>query len=225
MPNYAPRVSLPYNDMSGVIAVWSQSCSSMVVYEHEADVDVPTTHVHMIMIDCKYKTAEAMKRIFYELVPTTRKGNELWSWHHQKFPNPNLTFITYMTHGVKRPSYVNNVTEQEIEEYRALWVDDSKTPGNSSEPPPPKLTKYQIVKAVQAWFDAKAEKDLFGKPIAYQIEDESILQCIRRILIDNQQALGLYRVMDIYDGYIMYANKQKFIYNCLNVLEKRQPRI
>lgn len=177
--------------MSGVISMWADSCEAMAVYQHEMDEEVNTTHVHMIMIGCKYKTPEALKREFYKLIETERKGNDLWSWTHKKAQNPDMTFMRYMSKGVLRPVFV----------------------------------QFQIVKQVQEYFDNKATKDLFGKPLPYDVSDEDILQCIRRKLIDNEQPLGLYKVMDLYDGYIMFSNKSKFIHNCLNVLEKRQPRI
>lgn len=226
MPNYAPRVSLPYNDLSGVIQVWANSCAKLAVYEHESDEDIHTTHVHMIMIDCKYATPEQLKRDFYKMIETTRKGNELWGWTHKEHPNPGLEFITYMSKGKLRPVFLKNITPAEVEEFRALWVERKITPGSSSTETVKKMTKYEIVKAVECYFDAKRPKDMFGNPDKdYNPDDESILQCIRRQLIDNQQALGLYKVMDIYDAFIMYSNKTKFIHNCLNVLEKRLPRV
>lgn len=213
--------------MSGVISMWADSCEAMAVYQHEMDEEVNTTHVHMIMIGCKYKTPEALKREFYKLIETERKGNDLWSWTHKKAQNPDMTFMRYMSKGVLRPVFVKGFTPAEVEEQRALWVEYKKTPVVSSDPAPSsaKLTKFQIVKQVQEYFDNKAPKDLFGKPLPYDVSDEDILQCIRRKLIDNEQPLGLYKVMDLYDGYIMFSNKSKFIHNCLNVLEKRQPRI
>lgn len=226
MPNYAPRVSLPYNDMSGVIAMWADSCLRMAVFEHEADEEVNTTHIHMIMIDCKYATAEPLKRDFRKLVDTTRKGNELWSWEHKKHPNPDINFIKYMTKGKLRPVFLKNISPAEVEEQRALWVEDSKhTPAVSSAEPIKKMTKFEVIMTVKKYFDDKAPKDLFGKPMNYDVSDEDILACIRRVLIDNHQPLGLYKVMDIYDGYIMVTNKAKFIDNCLQVLEKRKLRV
>lgn len=212
--------------MSGVIAMWASTCEAMAVYQHEADEEVNTTHLHMIMINSKYATPEALKREFYKLIETDRKGNDLWSWSHKKFPNPDITFIRYMSKGELRPVFTKEFTPTEVEEQRALWVDFKKTPVVSSDQAPSsaKLTKYQIVKQVQEYFENKAPKDLFGKPLPYDVSDEDILQCIRRKLIDNEQALGIYKVMDLYDSYIMYSNKTKFIHNCLNILEKRQPR-
>jgi len=93
MVNYAPRISLSYSDLSGVIQEWAQAAEKMVVYEHEADADVATTHVHMIIIDCKYKTPEQLKKIFRKHINTDRGGNDLWSWVHKDYPNPNETFM------------------------------------------------------------------------------------------------------------------------------------
>lgn len=226
MPNYAPRISLPYYDMSGVIEMWANSCARMAVFEHEADEEVNTTHVHMIMMECKYATAEPLKREFRKIIDTTRKGNELWSWEHKKHPNPDITFIKYMTKGKLRSVFLKNISPAEVEEQRALWVEEKKnTPVVSSEEPIKKMTKYEVIMAVKKYFDDKAPKDLFGNVLSYDVSDEDILACIRRVLIDNHQPLGLYKVMEIYDGYVMVTNKIKFIDNCLQVLEKRKIRV
>lgn len=227
MPNYAPRISLPYNDVSGVISVWANACARMAVYEHEMDEEVNTTHIHLIMIDCKYSTPEALKRIFRKNIQTTRDGNELWAWSHKKYPNPDISFLKYMSKGHLRPVFTKDITPAEIEEHRALWVEEKRiTPDVPQELQKIiKLTKYEVIMKVKNYFDEKAPKDLFGKPQPYEVDDEDLLCCIRRILIDNHQPLGLYKVMDIYDGYQQFFNKTKFITNCLNVLEKRKPRI
>lgn len=234
MRNYAPRISLPYHDVSGVVAMWADACQRVAVYEHEADEEVNTTHVHMILIECVFETAEALKRQFRKLINTTRKGNELWSWEHKKFPNPDVSFIGYMTKGEKnlRSKFLKNISPAEVEEQRALWAEKAKAivpVVSSAEPKVPKLTKYEVVMKVKEYFDEKAQreapKDFFGRELPWYADDESILCCIRRILIDNHQPLGLYKVMDIYDGYIMVSNKAKFVDNCLQVLEKRKPRV
>lgn len=122
MPNYAPRVSIPYQDLSGVIKVWAETCQTVVVYEHSADEEVPTTHVHLIMMGSKYATAEQYKKIFYKMIPSELKGNELWSWTHKKFPVPNLSFLTYMSKGILQPIFFQGITYEDIEELRKTWV-------------------------------------------------------------------------------------------------------
>jgi len=75
---------------------------------------------------------------------------------------------------------------------------------------------------VYEYFENKCPIRVDGKRDVSKIKevpDNEILQCIRRQLLDNEMPLGLYKVMDIYDAFIMYANKEKFITNCLQVLE------
>jgi len=113
-----------WSDVSGAIKEWADTCQQMVVYEHDADEEIQTPHLHMVMIDCKYKTPEALKRSFLKKYFTDKKGNALWSWEHKDFPSPDLKFITYMSKGTLRPKFVKNVLPADIEELRLQW----KTP-------------------------------------------------------------------------------------------------
>ena len=121
MPNYAPRVSVSYNDASGVIKLWAATCAQLVVYEHEADSKITKTHIHLLIIGSSVKE-EALKRIYYKNVQETRKGNDLWSWHHKKFPNPDLSFIQYMAKGKLRPVFVQGISPDIVEEHRLKWI-------------------------------------------------------------------------------------------------------
>jgi len=67
----------------------------------------------------------------------------------------------------------------------------------------------------------EAQKDA----ILVNADDDVVLKTIRKVLIDDNQILGLYKVIDIYDAYVMYYQKDKFLANCRNVLLKREPRI
>jgi len=232
--NYAPLIRLPYHDVSGVIEMWADSCDSMAVYEHEADASVKTTHVHMIMIGCIYKTAEPLKRAYYKAFPAADKseGNGLWSWTNKDWSNPNIEFITYMSKGHLRPKFIKNISPDIVEELRGKWSEPTRAlakliVSNDNESNK-KLTKSQIIKAAYDYFLNKCPLLPTGQKDASkikQVPDTEILRCIRRILIDNEQPLGLYKVMDLYDGFVMFHNKDKFLANCLNILEKRLPRV
>ncbi|UAU47005.1 Rep [Chicken proventriculitis-associated circular virus 15] len=126
MPNYAPRVSMPYMDISGIIILWSKSCESIIVYEHESDEEVKTTHVHLLMINSEYATPEPLKRLFYKNLSTDRKGNDLWAWTHETVPD--LTFITYMSKGILAPKFINNISTQEVEKARLNWKQSGAVP-------------------------------------------------------------------------------------------------
>lgn len=234
MPNYAPRVSLPYYDVSGVIELWSQSCDSMAVYEHEADEEVNTTHVHLIMLNSKYKTPERLKQIFRLYVNDDRNGNDLWAWTHKNYPNPDMNFITYMSKGNLRPVFLKNISPAEVEELRNKWVAPIAKGVKSSqsslvdENDVKKSTKFQVVEKVVNLILAKSPlliTEEQRRDYLLEVCDEVVLKAIRNVLIAEHQALGLYKVIDIYDTFVMYHQKNKFLSNCLNVLQKRLPRV
>lgn len=232
MPNYAPRITLPYDDVSGVISVWSGYCDQMAVYEHDADLEVNKTHVHMIMINCSFKTAEPLKRRFYEQIKTDRKGNDLWEWEHKNYPNPDIGYIKYMSKGTLTAKFVKNISEQVLEEWRQKWTPDiPKAPilrqTSLDEDAKKKLTKYAVVLEVVKLILAKhpTATEVQKQAILIDADSDSVLKNIRKVLIQDNQVLGLYKVIDIYDAYVMYYQKEKFLENCRNVLLKRQPRI
>jgi len=230
MVNYAPRISLSFNDVSGVIKQWSTTCLAMAVYEHEADKDVNTTHIHLIMVDSKYKTEEQYKRILYKELPSeARKGNDLWSWHHKSHPNPDLSFIKYMSKGKLRPVFVSNVIPAVIDEWTSQWEDVQPIQSHIIPPDPKvKLTKYaimlRVVDSILTRHPLAIDSELKNK-VLQNTTDEIWIKHIRKVLIYEKQLLGLYKVMDIYDSCIMYYNKESFVNNCLSVIQKRIPRV
>lgn len=224
--NYAPRISLPYNDMSGVIQVWSRYCDKMAVYEHEADKKVSTTHIHLIMLGCTYKTPEALKRKFFNITNRTDlSGNSLWRWMPEDDDyqgEPDVSFIKYMSKGSLEPKFLKNISQEECDYWKAKW-EQFTAPSKQTllqTKDPKKLTKYDICQHV---FNRIKEQN---PGIATEnIPDELWFRSIRKVLIEHRQPLGLYKVVDIYDACIMYHDKSKFLTNCLQILEKRKPRV
>jgi len=233
MVNYAPRISLPYSDLSGVIQEWAQATEKVVVYEHEADSEVSTTHVHMILIDCKYKTPEQLKKIFRKHINTERGGNDLWSWVHKDYPNPNETFIGYMAKKTLRPSFAKNFLPARIEQLVKEWSEPTHKPSQlrqtklKEDDPNSKLTKPQIVRAVMNFIKISnpklTESELINKVKQQQPQD--VIKIIIGVLVQHDQPLGMYKVLDLYDSFLMYYNADKLIYNCLATLQKRELRV
>jgi len=129
MPNnYAPRLSLSYADLSGVVAAYAEVCDKLIVYEHEADGKVKTTHIHLLIIGSSNKD-EALRRLAQKARMDIRmSGNEFWKWaikkeHKAKFVSDPLSFITYMAKGKLAPKYVKNISPAEVEERRTAWVE------------------------------------------------------------------------------------------------------
>lgn len=140
MPNHAPRLSLPYVDLSGLCALWAEDCLQVIVYEHEADEGCATTHCHFLMIGCQVKE-EALRRKFYKALPQFKelKGNALWSWEHSAWKKANpgkdydLGLIAYGSKGHLRPKYVKNIPDTIVEEHRATWVEPTSKGVKSSD--------------------------------------------------------------------------------------------
>jgi len=227
--SYAPLIRLPYNDISGIIQVWSETCESMAVYEHDPDQGCKSVHVHMILLGCKYKTPEGLKRLYYKMYPdaNTADGNGLWSWTNQDWPVPDINFVTYMTKGVLAPKFVKNISADKLEELRGKWSEPTPKPLVQSviELKEPKLTKHiimlKVIQMILAQPEHTEKTEQQRKHLLENLDDTLWFKFIRKVLVENQQMIGLYKVIDIYDSCMMYYSKEKFLSNCLHVLEKR----
>jgi len=122
----APRITMPYVDISGIFNDWATHCKQMIVYEHTADKNVNKTHCHVLIIDSGIKE-EAFKRKFKKMYPAidTTKGNAFWKWASE-YGTPDIKFITYMSKGCLSPKYVHNISNDDIEYHKSLWTDKQK---------------------------------------------------------------------------------------------------
>lgn len=148
MYNYAPRLSLSYADLSGVIAAFAETCDSIVVYEHEADAQVKKTHIHLLILGSKVKD-EALRRLAQKKRSDIRmSGNSFWKWaikeeHKPKFESDPLTMITYMSKGHLAYKYCKNISPDIIDSYRTKWVSHV----DSATVPALKYDEYEALKS------------------------------------------------------------------------------
>jgi len=221
MPNYAPRVSLSYADMSGVVEKWSQTCEKMVVYQHDPDKEVPRTHVHMLLINCKHKSPEQLKRMFHEAHETDRKGNDLWAWTHKDFPNPDETFIPYMTKGNIAPVFVKNYSPAELEDARTQWKDTTPTPkgkcllndAGEVKDKPKKKTRREIVKIIDERY--KKLKIETEKPHTMFVNKcEEITRITLEVLKEEEKIYRRSQVQEYRDTVLGLNDPGKFLNFC-----------
>lgn len=216
MPNYAPRVSLPYNDMSGVVEMWSRSCDKMVVYEHQADEGCNTTHVHMIMINCKYKSQDTLCNQFRKLIETDRKGNGLWSWEHKDFPNPDESYVTYMSKGKLEPVFVMNMTVNEIEVFKSRWRQYNKVEKkhvienemNTQVIPVTvkQKTKWELLCIMDHEIKLYQEQHP-NRVITKEIRNRIIVN----VLKEEKQVIGLYKVQEFSYAFSLHFDTETFL--------------
>lgn len=209
MPNYAPRVSVCYADMSGVVHDWSETCEKMVVYQHDADKEVPRTHLHFLMINCKHKSPEALKRKFHSRVETALEANELWAWTHKDFPNPDEGFIPYMTKGHIAPVFVKNFSPTELETARTQWVEPppkEKVSDKEDTKKPKKKTRRELVDIISARYKAIDKKhDLLDR-----IADE-ITKIVIDVLNEEKMIFRRSKVQEYRDTVMGEHHKLKFL--------------
>jgi len=229
MPNYAPRVTLSFSDVSGVIRTWADSCKQVVVYEHEADDEVNSTHVHMILMDCEYKTPKSLKDQFYKMIETTRKGNELWSWEHKDFPNPDLSFITYMSKGELEPIFVKDVEQRQIENFKKQWISkrnkkrDLTNLINVEYVPvqvpehlkkPTQKTKWELLGEMRA--EVELWKDQHPNWMLTKTHRNKI---VVKVLKDHKQVFGLYKAIDFSYALQMYEDEDSYVDSMDNAMK------
>jgi len=153
--NFAPRITIPWCDVSAVQAVWTECATLVVAYEHEADAKVKSTHCHFLILGSTVQE-EALKRKFKSVIsniPVHLKGNGLWKWASD-YGEPNKKFITYMSKGKLQPKYYYGIALDEIETYRLKWVEPNRSLHDLGTAEPVKYNEwYEIKKAVVADID------------------------------------------------------------------------
>lgn len=152
MNHHAIRVSVPYADMAHIIDLWAEKSSFCVAYEHYADEEDKTAHVHIGLYNTTVK-AEALKRMWKD---APGKGNEFWSWKEAS-PididwcvdelkkanadldkirlNKELKYLIYMAKGCLLPKFNKRFSNSILEYSRQNWVEPVKAdkPGDHSE--------------------------------------------------------------------------------------------
>lgn len=118
--SYVCRVSLPYDEVQSFIDTWSAKITSLLVYEHEADEKVKTTHCHFLIQDSEVQD-EQLKRYARQKFPAL-KGNGSWAWKVYD-PEKGKTYISYMTKGNLACKFNKNFSPDLLERSRLAWVE------------------------------------------------------------------------------------------------------
>lgn len=131
---HAIRITLPFEDCSGIISQWSDRSQRAIVYQHDADEKISKTHVHIGLYGCEVK-AEQLKRLWKNC---PGKGNEFWSWKEEAdefLPDGTNKYLTYMSKGKLAPVFVKNISNESVENSRLSWVEPVKADktGDASE--------------------------------------------------------------------------------------------
>lgn len=226
--NLAIRVSRAYDEIRQWIEAFT--ATSVIAYQHEADDDVSRTHVHILVLETSIKP-DALKARFKTLYGNIDKTD--WSFASgfkddgKVLPitaESSQKFITYMSKGKLTPVYSVGHDPEAVLRLTQEWKEPKKqlvTKGGKfvrvteDVPDKPKKTKRTLIEIM---LDRGKDQDL-------QYDDtQGILRMIRDVLVENNEVIGMYKVMEYYDSWMMYGQKDAFVNMVAKKIENRLMR-
>lgn len=214
MVNLHIRISRSYADISGWIA--TEKYEQCIAYQHDADGQVKRTHVHLWMKGVKSSTDTLKNHVRKITGPvdksdwyftTVNKVNELWT----------DKLITYLSKGHLLPVFNKGFNPADVETYQALWV---------KPPSPVELIdgKLYLRREIKEEKKKKTKRELIEemlKTYTDELDVRETVELVRKVLIDNNEVLGMYKVMDYYDSLIMYGSKDQFVCMVVRRIQSR----
>lgn len=128
MPDYAVRITYPYEKIAQLVSAWALRSETMAVYEHPADGKVKRTHCHMIVTGTNVDKKQ-LRNIASKFVEV--KGNENCSF--KEFTGEERAYV-YMTKGIHDPKYLLCIPRVTADSWKMSWVEQPAAP--------PKADKY-----------------------------------------------------------------------------------
>lgn len=112
--DYAVRITRTYDELGDSVKSIAQKCKQVIVYQHEGS----RLHCHLLLVECKVST-DTLKNYFKKTLGVVDKSD--WSFKVcNEFTNK---YITYMSKGKYKPSFVKGFEENFIEERQKEWVE------------------------------------------------------------------------------------------------------
>lgn len=197
--SYAIRVSRGYDDVFDWVD--GLQAKTVIVYEHEADDEVKRTHIHLLLLDSTLKP-DAMKARYKKLYGDIDKAD--WSFKVAK--EDYEPFITYMSKGKLPPKLAKGIDVETITKLTKAWV----------EPEQKVSVKLENGKFVRSVSDVpKKTKSQMLEQMRSRLSDTSSprerLSAIRKVLMENHEVIGQYKMMDYYDSLMMYYYKEDWM--------------
>lgn len=226
--NISIRVSRAFTE----IREWMEGfkATSIIAYQHDADDEVSRTHVHMLLLESSIKP-DALKARYKTLYGNIDKTD--WSFSvgfkedGKVLPitaESSQKFITYMSKGHLTPVYSQGHDPEAVLRLTQEWKEPKKqliTKGGKfvriteDVPDKPRKTKRTLIEIM---LDRGKDQDL-------QYDDtQGILRMIREVLVENNEVVGMYKVMEYYDSWMMYGQKDAWVNMIAKKIENRMLR-
>lgn len=218
--NYAVRYSRSFMDLSGVILYIASVSEQLAVYEHESDEEVSRTHIHFLLKGCSVTKQTLKNHLPKELNMTRSDYVHSTTYLDNKGDEHPIDdkFIIYMSKGRLDPVFLKGFTKEDCDSYKAQWKDykNEKHPKGS-------MLHYVTVK--QNPTEVRKRKSdlimLMIKQCANDYSHENVRNAIKKVLIDANEIIGVYKVIDYYDTIMMRHNANRFDNMFDNIISRR----
>lgn len=211
-------MTFDYESIKEVIEKLKDHSSAIVVYEHVADNEVSRTHIHGLVVDCKVST-DTIKNWIRKIKGAVDKND--WSFKTAaKSAEEQHGYIVYMTKGVLEPKFSYGYELDVLLDAKQKWVDPSL--------PRVKAKDGKLIKDVDESKGISKRKILeaiIAEIGEMECDTRTILAAIRKVLIRHNCVIGQYKVIDYYDSYMMYANKDRWINTIASRIDKRDSHV
>lgn len=147
--NYHTIIHRPYSDLSAVSLLWSETCSSYAIAEHEADEKVPRTHCHILMLGCRHLKDYYQKKLGKEFPGIDGRKDFRFNTQTQEDKKPiTIDGLWYLPKGdINRLKFYNNISEHEVQEAVAKYNPPKST--TTEKPKTDKVNQWQIIKEIR----------------------------------------------------------------------------
>lgn len=195
MSNFAFRISVAYEETK--LDDLYELCERVIIYQHNADSSVKRTHIHGLIFGCTRKEDTVRNRFF--------KGKYEYSMKSKV----DDKFITYMSKGILEPVYVKGFDPELVRLRTTEWQDHKSAPGTTQVV----LVDGKLVKEIPEK-KKKTKRELIEIMVSHyepHMSDLNMLKVIRKVLIDNNEVVGMYKVLDYYDSLLMFGDKSRWL--------------
>lgn len=203
--NYAIRYDNDWDTSKELFSKIVENCEKVVAYEHPATAD-KQVHIHALVWgyrkgeDTLRNLCKRLSKGSYECKSKIRRGGA----------PVDENFITYMSKGKYEPVCLNGWCQEFIIEQKAKGYDKLYTSGGKllidkgvkvDGIAPPRKTRKELVKDIV---------DDIGEGIR-RLDERDVCEVIRTHLIRNNEVVGMYKVIDLYDSVLMYGSPDQWL--------------
>lgn len=195
------RLSRPWAECEAPLKPLIDGCVGFAVYEHTHDNEVSRTHVHGVIVGCKWGEDTIRTKYLRKICPN--KSDYMLSRTYKvkgtvERPPINDGVFVYQSKG-QYFMLQKGFSDAFLEEQRLKWVSPRATMVNTKVEKPATVKRIDMLKEMI---------ELVGDR---HYDTEHVLKCIRQILIKYDQIIGMYKLIDYHDSILWREEKSSYL--------------